>query len=76
MAMVICPVIIEVVDPGEGPGGGGGGYFQTVLMPDGPKKNFGDWPSPSSQGLDDRPPYLKLWIRHCIDHSRKYHNIP
>ena len=74
--MVICPVIIEVVDPGEGPGGGGGGYFQTVLMPDGPKKNFGDWPSPSSQGLDDRPPYLKLWIRHCIDHSRKYHNIP
>ena len=23
MAMVICPVIIEVVDPGEGPGGGG-----------------------------------------------------
>ena len=56
--------------------GRGGGYFQTVLMPDGPKKNFGDWPSPSSQGLDDRPPYLKLWIRHCIDHSRKYHNIP
>ena len=55
---------------------GGGAYFQTVLMPDGSKKNFGDWPSPLSQSLDDRPPYLKLWIRHCIDHSRKYHNIP
>ena len=73
MAMVIRHVIIAVADPGEGPGGGA--YFQTVLMPDGSKKNFGDWPSPLSQSLDDRPPYLKLWIRHCIDHYRKYHNI-
>ena len=35
---------------------GGGAYFQTVLMPDGSKKNFADWPSPLSQSLDDRPP--------------------
>ena len=33
------------------------------------KKNlFGDRP-PLSQGLDDQaPPYLKVWIRHCMGH--------
>ena len=36
-------------------GGGGGNFF------------FGTTPPPISQGLDDRsPPYLKVWIRHCI----------
>ena len=32
---------------------------------------FGDHPPtpPLSQGLDDRaPPYLKVWIRHCMGH--------
>ena len=46
-------------------------YFQTKLRPN-PKgqKNFlGDWDPPLSHNLDDRvppPPYLKVWIRHCI----------
>ena len=42
---------------------------QTEAAPEGPKKFF--WrpgPPPLSQGLDDwvLPPYLKVWIRHCI----------
>ena len=86
MAMVIPSFIIDMTDPGEGPRGEGAAptsYFQTILMPDGPKKIFGKRPSPLSQGLvyhfppNPPPPppptsHLKLWIRHCIDNSRKY----
>ena len=82
MAMIIRPLIIAVTDPGEGLRGEGATptpYFQTILMPNGPKKIFGKRPSPLSQGLDDHfpsppPPtsHLKLWIRHCMDNSRKY----
>ena len=59
MAMIIRPLIIAVTDPGEGPRGEGATptpYFQTILMPDGPKKIFGKRPSPLSQGLDDHFP--------------------
>ena len=46
-------------------------YSQTKLrqLPKGRKNFFGDRaPPPLSQGLDDwvLPPYLKVWIRHCI----------
>ena len=51
-----------VVDPGKGP--------SLILdQTKGPKANnfFGDPPPPSPylKGLDVRPPYLKVWIRHC-----------
>ena len=55
MAMIIRPLIIAVADPGDGSGDPAPPYFQTILMPDGRKKFFGDR-SPFSQGLDDRRP--------------------
>ena len=41
---------------------------QTGAAPEGPKKFFWRPGPPLSQGLDDwvLPPYLKVWIRHCI----------
>ena len=51
---------MAVADLGEVPEGAG---------PKGQKKFFGRQPPPLSQGLDDRaPPYLKVWIRHCMGH--------
>ena len=51
---------------------------QTEAKPDGLKKFFGDWARPLSQGLDDRvppsPPYLKVWIRHCITIYYSYYS--
>ena len=52
---------ILVADPGEGPLS-----FRPNWSPKGWKTFFRDRP-PLSKGLDDRPPpYLKVWIRHCI----------
>ena len=48
----------SVADPGEGPGGPAPPpYFYTKLMPEGPKKKFGDPPS-LSKGLNDRAPLI------------------
>ena len=47
---------VAVSDPGEGPWGPElPPYFSTKMMPEGSKKNCGDWPS-LSQDLDERPP--------------------
>ena len=49
-------ITFAVADPGEGHEGPAPLYFQTKMRPEGRKKIFfGDWPSPLSQGLDDRP---------------------
>ena len=70
-----------MVDPGEGYGGPtpplifrphGGPKGRNFFFGGGPKFFFFLRPPPTpaiSQGLDDRsppPPYLKVWIRHCI----------
>ena len=55
-------------------GGGGGGRAPPSFLDQTEarrtEKNFlRDLPPPLSKGLDDRPPpppYLKVWIRHCI----------
>ena len=60
----------SVADPGEGPGGPAPPpYFYTKLMPEGPKKKFGDPPS-LSKGLDDRAPLI--WrSRSATRHEKK-----
>ena len=55
-----------MADIGEGPGAPGPPrYFYTKLRPEGPKRFFGDWVSPLSQGLDDPPPLRPL--SECLD---------
>ena len=49
---------IAVADLGEGPVRPATPYFEPKLRPEGPKKIFGERSPP--------PPYLKVWIRHCI----------
>ena len=45
----------------------GGPNGRNFFFWGGAKFFFWDRPPPISQGLDDRsPPYLKVWIRHCI----------
>ena len=60
---------LEYLDLGEGPPL----IFRPNWDPKGQKNSLADRvPSPLSQGLDDRvlpPPYLKVWIRHCIINS-------
>ena len=55
-------------------------YFQTKLRlrPKGQKNFFGDWDPPLSHSLDDRvpPPYLKVWIPHCIIIQVLYSPLP
>ena len=61
---------MAVADLGEVPRGLGPPLiFRPSWGPKGAEKNlFGDRP-PLSQGLDDRaPPYLKVWMRHCMGH--------
>ena len=37
------------------------------------KTFFGDCPpTPPSKGLDDRSPYLKVWIWHCSKYNKYY----
>ena len=50
---------IAVADLGEGPVRPATPYFEPKLRPEGPKKIFGERSPPP-------PPYLKVWIRHCI----------
>ena len=61
-----CLKSVAVADPGEGRGPSPHPYFLTKLRPEGPEKFF--WkPPPLSKGLNDpSPPYLKVWIWHCI----------
>ena len=74
---------IPVADPGEGSGGpnppplifrpnGGPNGRNFFFLGGGAKFFFLRPPPPISQGLDDRsPPYLKVWIRHCIFMQKK-----
>ena len=54
---------IIVADPGEGPAPLS---FRPNWGPKGRKTFFTDHPR-LSKGLDDRPPYLRVWIRHWIN---------
>ena len=72
---------IPVADPGEGSGGpnpslifrpNGGPNGRNFFFGGGGRNFFLRPPPPISQGLDDRsPPYLKVWIRHCIFMQKK-----
>ena len=59
---------LPLADPGEGPGGL---IFRPNWGPKGPPKKIlcDRRPTPSSlsiNGLDDRPPYFKVWIRQWL----------
>ena len=59
---------MSVADPGEGPGAP---LFLDQTETRRAEKNFGGTargsPPPLSEGVDDRtPPYLKIWIPHCM----------
>ena len=60
---------MAVADLGEVPRGAGSPLFLDQTEAQRAKKISLETPSPLSQGLDDRaPPYLKVWIRHCMGH--------
>ena len=56
LAEAPCERNLTVADPGEAPP-----YFLTKLRPEGPKKITAFPPTPPT------PPYLKIWIRHCLN---------
>ena len=62
---------MAVLDLGEVPGEPGLPLFLDQTEAWRAEKNFLETtpPPPLSQGLDDRaPPYLKVWIHHCMGH--------
>ena len=61
---------MAVADLGEVPGELGPPLFLDQTQARRAEKNlFEDRPPPLFQGLDDRaPPYLKVWIHHCMGH--------
>ena len=57
-----------VPDPGEGPGPPNphsAPLFLDQTETQMAEKNFFETGLPFSQDLDDSPPYLEVWIRHC-----------
>ena len=59
-------VVWAVADPGEGPGGPA-----PLFLAQTEARRETTPPPPLSQGLNDRPPYLKVWIRHCWVHCNE-----
>ena len=69
----------SVSDSGESRGGARGTrpLFLDQAEAQGPKKNFLRAGPLLSRGLDDPPPpYLKVWIRHCLRNEHKVQGCP
>ena len=68
---------LTVANLGEGPGGPAP-LFLDQAEAQGPKKNFLRAGPLLSRGLDDPPPppYLKVWIRHCLRNEHKVQGCP
>ena len=71
LGLLILLCYVCVTDPGDGSGGPGSPphlFLDQIDARRAEKKFLRSPPPPTlSQGLDDRaPPYLKVWICHCV----------